>query len=121
MQPDTLTTDTLENDQKERWGFEPGAVDTLEMDLTQNGASAVDDRTFHAVFRPSMGPNTMTSSRINEENQAVEQSAEQVEEEGERFDLPGVPKRQSAVLDFLRREPPLGPQTSSITLRSPRG
>ena len=47
----TRTSDIF---QKPRWGFEPGAVDTMELDLTHNGAKLMGDRTFHAVYRQSM-------------------------------------------------------------------
>lgn len=123
VQPDTLTTDTLENDQKERWGFEPGAVDTLEMDLTQNGANVMGDRTFHAVFRPSMGPNTMTSMPdINEENQAVEQSAEQVEEEANVLTFQEfLQEADVQFLDFLRRGTSFGAANLVDNFEEPKG
>ncbi|QDZ20332.1 Spc7 domain-containing protein [Chloropicon primus] len=104
-QQDMLTSDTMSHDQKQRWGFEPGAVDTLEMDLTQNGANLMGDKTFHAVYRHSMGGNTLTNMpNINEEEQKA--GGEHVEEQEDGHVLTFNEFLQEAdvqFLDFLRR------------------
>ena len=109
LEPDTLTNDTLTHDQQQRWGFEPGAVDTLEMDLTENGANLMGEKTFHAVYRHSMGPGTMANMpEINEEEQqeANAPEAENESQEEEPSTLTFNEFLQEAdvqFLDFLRR------------------
>ena len=99
-----LTSDTLSQDQKQRWGFEPGAVDTLEMDLTQNGANLMGEKTFHAVYRHSMGLATTASvAQVNRDQQQEDCQAGEPESAHVLSFQEFLQEADVQFLDFLRR------------------
>ena len=121
---DEFPTATFTNDQEGRWGFKPGAVDTLEMDLTQNGVNLMGEKTFHAVYRPSMGTATMACMPDINEVQQTDAQTDSQEEEEEAHVLTFHEFLQEAdvqFLDFLRRGTSFGAANLANNFEEPKG
>jgi hypothetical protein len=131
QEQDTLTNDTLTHDQQQRWGFEPGAVDTLEMDLTENGANLMGEKTFHAVYRHSMGPGQVSMMNnmpeINEGEQQQEVNVQQAENESQEEEPSTLTfheflqEADIQFLDFLRRGTSFGAANLINQFEEPKG